>query len=246
MLPTSPEATVNPHHTTPRGQAVIGLLPEFDLSLGGNPIGLSRLPGRIIILLALNGEMSRKALTAGLWPNSDPAHSSKKLSQALWRIRVKTGTAVLRVDGGQLCLADDVSVDYWAARSLAHNIMNGVSPATDTDPLVVKLLGTELLRGSHDDEAVRERERWDRLRGLALEKMAIALLETGQAAGAAEVASVATRIDQLAERPHRILATAHLEQGDTVSARRVYVRYAGLLRRELQAEPSAAFRTLVS
>ncbi|GAA2611207.1 bacterial transcriptional activator domain-containing protein [Actinomadura fulvescens] len=230
----------------PQSPAVVGLLPEFGCFLNDAQVTLPRAPGRLLIQLALVGEASRRAIAASLWPDTDPLHATKRLSQALWRIRDRTGDALLKAEADRLRLADGVSVDYWAAKAIAHNILKGISRPADPDPLVVKMLSTELLRELDDDEIDRERERWDRLRTLALERMADDLLRRGDPDKTIEIALLASEVDELAEGPQLLLASAHLTRGDTISARRVYRRYTETVRRELQVEPSAAFRELVS
>ncbi|MFI0445752.1 BTAD domain-containing putative transcriptional regulator [Actinomadura sp. 6N118] len=227
-------------------QAVVSLLPEFGCFMGDSHVTFSPVPGRVLIHLALRGEVTRKVIAASLWPDTEPLQAARRLSQALWRIRGKTGSALLKVDADRLSLARDVSVDYCAAKSLAHNVLSEISPPADADPLVLKLLGSELLRGVEDEEIAHEQDRWDRLRSLALEKIAEALLQAGDPVKAIEVALTASQVDTFAESPRLILASAYLTLGDTVSARRVYLEYTRLVRRELQTDPSAAFRDLIS
>ncbi|MFG2000765.1 BTAD domain-containing putative transcriptional regulator [Spirillospora sp. NPDC048911] len=232
-------------HASP-SPAVVGLLPEFGCYLNDAHVALPHTPGRLLIRLALGGETSRKAIAASLWPDTEPFQAAKRLSQALWRIRDRTGDLLLISQADRLRLAEDVSVDYWAAKAIAHSILKGVSRPVDPDPVVVRMLGTELLRGRDDDGIDRERERWDRLRTLALERMAAELLRRGEPDKTIEIALLASEVDELAEGPHLLVASAHLTRGDTIGARRVYRRYTTMVRRELQVDPSAAFRDLIS
>lgn len=143
-------------------------------------------------------------------------------------------------------LADDVVVDYWAAKTIARNVVRAESGrVSDVDPVIIKLLSTELLRDVAEDFALAERGQWDRLRLLALERVAAACLEAGDALAAIEIALVAAGIDELAEKPNQILFSSHITLGDTVAARRVYLEYEEQVRRSLGVDPSPVFRDLV-
>jgi DNA-binding SARP family transcriptional activator len=220
---------------------VIALMPEFDCSVNESPVALSPTQGLLLIKLALQGALSRKEIAASLWPGADPFHAGKQLSRTVWRIQSKTGCGLLRSDVDRLALADDVSVDYRAATAVAHNILGAASPPVDTDPLVVKLLAMDLLRGVSQIEVVRERKRWDRLRMLTLEKMALTHLDSGDLDRAVDIATMAARIDPSVEWPHLIIAAVSIIRGDLDHARRIHRCYADQAHR-----PSDAFDDLIA
>ncbi|MFI0366722.1 BTAD domain-containing putative transcriptional regulator [Actinomadura sp. 1N219] len=225
----------------------IQLLPRFACCLVGHEVGPEETVGRLIVHLALEGGgLSRQAAGARLWPDLDTANSAKRLRQLLWRLRPETRSMIV-IGTDSLRLADDVTVDYHAAKSLAQHILH-IAPATlhDVDPLIVRLLSTELLRDGYDEEVLNERGRWDRLRLLALERLATTALEIGDTENAVVLATLAAQVDDLAETPPRVLVQAHLRRGDTVTAYRTYLDYAAVVRRELGVEPGPALRELVS
>ncbi|MFI0487252.1 BTAD domain-containing putative transcriptional regulator [Actinomadura sp. 9N215] len=225
----------------------IQLLPHFACRLAGHEIGPDETASRLLIHLALEaGRLSRSAMAARLWPDLDPMSSAKRLRQLLWRIRPEARSMVV-IGADSLRLADDVTVDYHAARSLAQHILHAVpSELHEIDPLIVRLLSTELLRDGHDEEIMNERYRWDRLRLLALERLATTALELGDTESAIVLATLGSHVDDLAEIPPRVLVQAHLMRGDTVTAYRTYLDYGAVVRRELGVEPGPALQDLVA
>ncbi|TMQ91563.1 hypothetical protein ETD83_30315 [Actinomadura soli] len=225
----------------------IQLLPRFTCSLVGREVGPEETVGRLIVHLALEGGgLSRQVIAGRLWPDLDTVSSAKRLRQLLWRIRPETRSMIV-VGADSLRLADDVTVDYHAAKSLARHILH-VDPGSlhDVDPLIVRLLSTELLRDGYDEEILNEQGRWDRLRLLALERLATTSLELGDTENAIILATLGAQVDGLAEAPPRVLVQAHLRRGDTVAAYRAYLDYGAVVRRELGVEPGPALRELVS
>ncbi len=198
--------------------------------------------------LALENEgVKREALRVRLWPDQAPGQSAKRLRQLLWRIRRHTRDALIVASHDRLALAEAVAVDYRAAEAIASNVLPGrTSELPVMDPMIPRLLGTELLRGVTDEEILDAQARWDRLRQLALERLALAHIEIGETGIAAELATAAADVDELAERPHRILVEAYLHEGDTIGARRAYLHFEELARRHLEADPSPAFRKLIT
>lgn len=223
------------------------LLPEFSCSFNGRKVGSDETSGKLIIYLALEaGGLSRGAAAARLWPDVDPRNSAKRLRQLLWRIR-QEARSMITVSTDSLRLTEDAIVDYRAAKTLAQDVLR-TDPLDlrEVDPLIVRLLSTELLREVYDEEVLGERDRWDRLRLLALERLAKASLDFGDATSAIVLATLAAQVDELAEDPQRLLTEAHLRRGDTVSAYRSYLDYAKVLRRELGVEPGPSLQELVT
>ncbi|WP_165975533.1 bacterial transcriptional activator domain-containing protein [Actinomadura rubrisoli] len=111
--------------------------------------------------------------------------------------------------------------------------------------MIIRLLSTELLRDFTDEPVLRERDQWDRLRLLALEKVAAACLDAGDALAAIEIGLEAVGIDEFAEKPNQIVFSAYVAMGDTIAARRVYLGYEEKVRHSLGVHPSRVFRDLV-
>ncbi|MEU8119557.1 BTAD domain-containing putative transcriptional regulator [Spirillospora sp. NPDC049024] len=231
-------------HDDRNDDAGLRLLPSFRCVLGGREVSLSQALCRLLVTVALEpGGLARESLHGRLWPDTPPAEAGKRLRQALWRVRRDTGARILAVTSAHVALVSAVDVDLHRAEGLARQVAGGGSPAVGSAD--VRLLGSELLPSWPDEDVRSARDRWDRLRLLALERLAEQALANGDVAAAIELAELAARADRLAEAPHRITAAAHLMRGDHVAAWRVYTRYQGLLVEELGIEPSPGFRSLV-
>ncbi|TYB49446.1 AfsR/SARP family transcriptional regulator [Actinomadura chibensis] len=228
-------------------QVTIQLLPHFACRPAGREIGAEETVSKLIIHLALEtGSLSRQVVAARLWPDLDPVGSAKRLRQLLWRMRPEA-RSMLVIGADSLRLAEDVTVDYHAAKSLAQHIVHAdPGELRDIDPVIVRLLSTELLRDGYDEEVLGERDRWNRLRLLALERLATTALELGDTENAIILATLGTQVDDLAEIPQRVLVQAHLRRGDTVTAYRTFLDYGSVVRRELGVEPGPALQELVS
>ncbi|GAA2578639.1 hypothetical protein GCM10010411_08940 [Actinomadura fulvescens] len=155
----------------------------------------------------------------------------------LWQLRRLTGEQIIQAGHDAVMLADGVHVDLDEAERLVHRPLS-----TDTD---WSLLACPLLPESDDDEVRAARQRWDRLRLLALERLAHTKLAEGDISGAIDVAGHALGIDPLNEGPHRLLAEANLARHDMATARRVYDDYRADLDHNLGVEPSMEFRRLL-
>ncbi|WP_165975532.1 hypothetical protein [Actinomadura rubrisoli] len=119
----------------PREQIDVYLLPEFSCSLVGDKGALTAAGRRLVVRLAFeDGFLPRKVLETDLWPDLEPARAGKRLSQLLWRIRSTTEDALIVVDGDRVRLAGDVTIDYWAAKTIARNLLrsdpNGCTTST--------------------------------------------------------------------------------------------------------------------
>ena len=100
----------------------------------------------------------------------------------------------------------------------------------------------ELLPGWYDDWVIFERERVRQRMLHALEVLSCLLRTAGRYGEAIDAAMDAVAVEPLRESAHRVLAEAHVAEGNFIEARRSYVRYRDIARRELGVEPSAAFR----
>ncbi|QXJ21780.1 hypothetical protein AGRA3207_002668 [Actinomadura graeca] len=225
------------------GGARVEVLPSFRCHLGGREVRLSRALSSLVVTVALEPRgLTREGLPARLWPDVDPPDASKRLRQALWRIRRETGDRLLEVTPDLVALRGEVTVDLRRGERLARRVIKGDVPAGWSG---TGMLGRQMLPGWQEEEVCAARDRWDRLRLLALEGLAEHTLASGDVPAAIELAEAATRVDELSEAPHRLAAAAHLTRGDHVSAWRVFLRYRRLLAEAIGLEPSSGFRDLV-
>lgn len=207
---------------------------------------LAEFPRNLVALLALEDRRVPRALIAErLWPDIEPEAAAKRLRQTLWRIRRLTADRVVRASQDTVGLAEGVRVDIEEAVTLARHIL---SPEAVNDELAAigdwRPLGLPLLPGCESEEVYLARQRWDRLRLLALERLAEASLAQGRIPDAIELASVAIAVDDLNEGLHRLLVRANLARRDIATAKRIHAGYSLLLREELDVEPSPEFRSI--
>ncbi|WP_242884622.1 AfsR/SARP family transcriptional regulator [Actinomadura litoris] len=222
------------------------LLPSFRCQAGGREVRLSEGLSSLVVTVVLEPAWSaRRTVQARLWPDAEPGGAAKRMRQALWRVRRETGGGLLEVTAGHVRLARGVGLDLREAEDLARAVIDGASAVGAVRPAGASVLGRELLHGWTDEAVLEARARWDRLRILALERLAEQSLAIGGTADALEFAGMAAEADAFGEAPHRIMAAAHLGRGDHVSAWRVYAHYRRFLKRELGLEPSGGFRALV-
>ncbi|MFC0038028.1 AfsR/SARP family transcriptional regulator [Actinomadura rayongensis] len=220
----------------------LNVLPTFRVGRGAAELRLPTGPAALLVAVALEADgVGRRSLQRRLWPGQPPEAAARRLRQFLWRVRRETGGGLLDVTADKVALAPGVSVDLHAGTELARRVIAGEWPA----PADAAVLSARLLEDGPDDPAVlTARERWDRRRLLALERLAEHRLERGDPLGALDLAGAAAEIDEFAEAPQRIMAAAHLARNDGASARRLYHRYRRRVTHELSVEPSPAFRDL--
>ncbi len=181
-------------------------------------------------------------LQGRVWPDLEPEAAAKRLRQLLWRVRTATAGRLLDVSMEQVRLADHVEVDLYDAERFARRAMeHGSAP-----PAEHAVLGRELLADWQDGTVLDAQERWNRLRLMALERLAEESLRAGAVLDAIEFAGMATMVDEFDEIPRRIMVSAYSLRGDHAGARRVYDAYRRLLRTELGLEPSPEFKELLS
>ncbi|WP_067453103.1 AfsR/SARP family transcriptional regulator [Actinomadura macra] len=221
------------------------LLPSFRCQVGGREVRLSEGICSLVVMVALEETwIARRTVQARLWPDAEPVGAAKRLRQALWRVRRETGGRLLEATTGHIRLVQDVRVDLCEARSLARSVIDRKVPPEPARSADTGVLGRELLHGWTDEKVEVVRVQWDRLRVLALERLAEQSLASGGTVDALELAGTAAAVDAFGEAPHRIMASAHLGRGDHASAWRVYTGYRRLLKRELGLEPSTGFSEL--
>jgi DNA-binding SARP family transcriptional activator len=233
---------------TPHSVGCVHLLSSFSCQVRGREIPLGEGLRSLVIALALGERrIPRVVLIGRLWPDLEPEQGAKRLRQSLWRLRTRTKNTIVRADLNVVTLNEDACIDFTTARQMARWIL---APRARAENLMEHSLERwhpltlPLLPGAFDDETYQAQCQWDRLRLLALEKLAGIMLSQGETPAAMELASWAIGVDELSERPHRILAEAHLSHDDLAAARRVYGEYARSLGENMNAAPSPAFHQI--
>jgi DNA-binding SARP family transcriptional activator len=125
-------------------------------------------------------------------------------------------------------------MDQWATR-----LIQGTAAGHDLEisPSVPEAL--DLLPGWYDDWALMERERIRQRLLHALEALSVRLACLGRFGDAVDAALLAVGAEPLRESAQRALIEAHVAEGNLTEARRTYLVYRDLIRRELDVEPSS-------
>jgi DNA-binding SARP family transcriptional activator len=226
----------------------ISLLGGFQLEKEGPAIILPEGSQRLLAFLALKGRLIQRQAVAGtLWPVATEVRASSSLRSALARLRDGARSAVAAT-ARDLGLTDDVTVDLWDSRALAHELLapRGTSPPAEPGPEAIPALSAELLPDWYDDWALVEAEDWRQLRLHALEALADRLSAQRKYGDAAAAALAAVRAEPLRESPRAALIRVHIAEGNPTEALREFARYSEMLMLELGVEPTERLRALVA
>ncbi|HEY7050875.1 MAG TPA: BTAD domain-containing putative transcriptional regulator [Mycobacterium sp.] len=223
-------------HITQERDVRLCLLPTFELTRDGVPIGLPSRAQRLIALLAVNDRpLSRSVVAARLWPDVVNARANASLRATLWSLPRDIPSLVL-VEANTLLLDPSIRLDLDEVRQTANSILEGnyVCEKWCADPD----LHDDLLTAWTDEWLTIERERFRQLRLHALDELCVLHARAGRfasgiAAGLASVSSEPTR-----ESAHRALMTAHLLEGNRMEAIRQYHTYLDIARAEMGIGPS--------
>jgi DNA-binding SARP family transcriptional activator len=198
---------------------------------------------RLIALIALRTTLTREQASGTLWPDVAQHRAGARLRTALWRMH-RRGIDAVEIHGGQLFLAEHVSVDVRCWTALALRVLDRPE-SVDTLDLALLRPGGDLLPGWYDDWVLMERERIRQLQLHMLETAGEQLLACGRHAAALEVALGAVQMEPARESAHRLVIRIHLAEGNTGEAWRQFERCHEVLARELGVGPSELLRSLL-
>lgn len=198
---------------------------------------------RLLAFVALqHGRVDRRQAAGSLWPDGPETRASGNLRSALWRLR-GAGIDVLESDKVSIYLRERTTTDLDALCEWADRLLAGTADEADLQVPAWTSTVAELLPGWYDDWVVFERERIRQWMLHALEILSRLLSAAGRHGEAVDAAMDAVSVEPLRESAHRVLAEAHVAEGNVVEARTAFRRFQDLARRELGIEPSAAFTT---
>jgi DNA-binding SARP family transcriptional activator len=237
------------------------LFRKFSIQFGGQEVNSIRV-GKVQELfsyLVISGGRphSREFLSELLWEGQPPARSKKNLRQTLWRLQAALKETrdlcelELLVDSDwiQLNLPNNFWLDTrefertfkWAnnkrARELTGNDFDVIRVAVD-------LYQGDLLEGWYQDWCVFERERFQTMYLMLLDK----LVQYCEVQGNYDIGLIygaeILRQDRAYERTHRQMMRLYYMAGDRTQALHQYRRCVGALRKELDIEPSQRTKQL--
>jgi DNA-binding SARP family transcriptional activator/pimeloyl-ACP methyl ester carboxylesterase len=201
----------------------------------------SRRARLLLAILALERRPhSREALAAALWPDVLDESARVSLRTALVRLRSAIGPEADRFldasrDGVALAGPDLVWTDVG---ELERRLRAGDVEAA------LELCAEELLTGLEDDWVYERRDELRQRLSEALDRRAGELEAAGELQAAARLTRRQTKLDPLAEGPHRELVRLLAASGDRAGALAAYEKLAERLREQLRTVPSPATREL--
>jgi DNA-binding SARP family transcriptional activator len=227
------------------GRIMVHLLGGPYVTQNGCRIEVPEGSKRLLAFLVLRRGRVERCYAAGtLWPYGDDRRASGNLRSTLWRLR-GAGIDVLVADKRSIGLRPGVAVDIdevadWATRLIAQRSLP--ADLSLNRPLADAL---DLLPGCYDDWAILARERMRQRMLHALEALSRAMTASGRYGEAVDAAMMAIGVEPLRESAQRTLLEAHLAESNLIEARRDFLSYRDLVRRELGVEPSMELAALV-
>lgn len=221
---------------------IVYLLGDPYVVQGGRRCAVPEGCKRLLAFVALRGRrVDRRHAAGSLWPDGSEGRASGNLRSALWRLR-GAGIEVLESDKVSIYLRERTITDLGSLCEWADRLIAGV--ASDSDLHVPDWTTTvaELLPGWYDEWVIFERERIRQRMLHALELLSCLLRDSGRYGEAIDAAMNAVAVEPLRESAHRAVVEAHIAEGNFVEARRAFLNYRDLARRELGVEPSLAFQ----
>jgi DNA-binding SARP family transcriptional activator len=227
------------HYSEQSGVPVVHLFAGPYVTIGAQRREVPEGSKQLLAFVALRGHRVERRHAAGtLWPLGSEERAAGNLRSALWRLR-RAGINVLAADKWSLALCPHVVVDLHAMDQWATRLIQGTAAGHDLEisPSVSEAL--DLLPGWYDDWALMERERIRQRLLHALEALSVRLACLGRFGDAVDAALLAVGAEPLRESAQRALIEAHIAEGNLTEARRTYLLYRDLIRRELDVEPSS-------
>jgi DNA-binding SARP family transcriptional activator len=142
-------------------------------------------------------------------------------------------------------LRDDLQVDFRATARRARDVIAGRPGEVGAGDIALLRDSRDLLPDWYEDWATVEREQFRELRLEALERICRSLSRAARYADAVQAGLAAVAGEPNRESAHHALIAAHLAEGNRADALRQYELMCGLLRRNLDLEPSSAVQELL-
>ena len=238
----------------------VSLFGKFNIACGEKRIYIrARKVQELLIYLLIfrHHPQPRESLSEILWADQSAITSKKNLRQALWHLQSafkafrNSSKLELLVEDGWIHIR--LPDNFWLDTAEFEQVFNQVNPkpaqelsAQDFEAMqyAVNLYRGDLLEGWYQDWCIFERERFQMMNLLLLDKLVQYCeihqkYETGLAYGWQIL-----RHDHAYERAHRQLMRLYVMSGDRTQALHQYQRCSNALQIELGVEPSARTRQL--
>lgn len=225
--------------------SVVQLLGPLTVLQEGQVVAVPEGCKKLVAFVALQGRIVDRRFAAGsLWPDSPDDRAAGNLRSVMWRLR-GAGIRLLDSDKANVFLRERTTTDVGALGAWADRLIAGSPTERDLRLAEGTPSAADLLPGWYDEWVVFERERIRQRVLHALEVLSRLLCKAERYGEAIDVAMEAIEIEPLRESAHRVLAEAHLAEGNRIEARRTYFAYRTLLMTELGVEPTWVFREWV-
>jgi DNA-binding SARP family transcriptional activator len=218
------------------------------------PIGAVKAQ-ELFCYLALNRDrpQNRETLCGVLWEDGDAEQSRKYLRQALWQLQASLQPAdvpddrkLLQVDASWVALNSAVELQVDAAElERAFERVRDL-PGDRLDPATagivrraVALYRGDLLEGWYHDWCLFERERFQTIYLILLDKLMHHCEARGEYESGIAYGQAILRIDRAREHTHRHMMRLYARSGDRTAALRQFTVCVAALRDELDVAPNA-------
>ena len=238
----------------------VSLFGKFDISYGEKTTHIrARKVQELLIYLLIfrNHPWPRESLSEILWADQPAIISKKNLRQTLWHLQSafkelkKSSKLELLIDDGWIHIR--LPTDFWLDTAEFERVFNSVHrksmrelSAEDFTAMqyAVDLYRGELLEGWYQDWCIFERERFQMMNLMLLDKLVqYCEIHQNYATGLAYGWKI-LRHDHAYERAHRQLMRLYALSGDRTQALHQYQRCVNALQIDLGVEPSVRTRQL--
>lgn len=209
------------------------------------------------LLVSKNHLQPREVICEVLWENQPPAKAKKYLRQALWRLQLALSEAANSREPEIVADNDWIQISpaarFWLDITEFEQIFNAFN---DKDPCdltlkdfrtiksAVDLYRGDLLEGWYQDWCLFERERFQIMHLMLLDKLVQYCEIHGHYAAGLAYATTILRHDHAYERTHCQMMRLYFMTGDRIQALHQYQRCVTALRNELDIEPSESTKQL--
>lgn len=198
---------------------------------------------------------SRETLASLLWDQVSTAQALKNLRQTLWQVRnfleAAASPELLEIDVEYISINQDVPIwlDVAAFKQIAERTGGVAGQALSSEQFAdlesaVQLYRSDLLEGWYHDWCIYEREYFQRILLILLDKLVGYCQEHRQYEIGIYYGERILRYDCAHERTHRGLMRLHHLSGDRTAALRQYHRCCDALHDELGVKPASSTRRL--
>ncbi len=209
------------------------------------------------LLISRNHPQPREVICEALWRNRSESNSKKCLRQALWRLQLALNDPdhchKTYIVAEPSWIQINTSAKFWLDIAEFENIFNSVNnkdahdlSESDVDSMesAVKLYRGDLLEGWYQDWCLFERERFQIMYLMLLDKLVQYSEIHRQYWMGLVYGTEVLRHDHAYERTHRQMMRLYILAGDRTQAIHQYQRCVSALREELDIEPSESTKEL--